>query len=330
MANDLASIPVPIVVLFVVLIACVAILAVRDHDNKRAIESLQRQYRIIGAIGETFSSIFLVHLEDLSLDVIKISPSLERIHKDHPDLLDFLIHVLCELVVPESREAAEATVDLMTFDERLRGRPFLATDVEVIDGTWYSVQVIPQHRDDSGKLIGVIVALRDVTKLKRAEELSYTDKLTGLRNRNYLEACGENLIHPGDYPASLIMADCNYLKRTNDTLGHEMGDELLRRVSKVLRDMAGFDRQVIRLGGDEFLIVCPHTDELSAAAIVDRIHRGLTRASDHTLTLSVSVGTVTVNDPATSIQQALDAADKAMYAEKKAAHEAAEAAETDR
>ena len=47
----------------------------------------------------------------------------------------------------------------------------------------------------------------------------------------YLEAESDHMIQSGDFPTSLIMADCNYLKRTNDTLGHEYGDLLLQRTS---------------------------------------------------------------------------------------------------
>ena len=48
----------------------------------------------------------------------------------------------------------------------------------------------------------------------------------------YLEAESDHMIQSGDFPTSLIMADCNYLKRTNDTLGHEYGDMLLQRTAR--------------------------------------------------------------------------------------------------
>ena len=306
------------------LVICVIVLIVRSTLDKRTLKVLQRQFRIVNAISETFSSIFLVHLEDLSMVPIKMTPNLEAIYRDHPEPLDFLIYVLCDLVVPESREVAEALVDLTTFDERLRGRSFLAADAKAEDGTWYSIQVIPQRRDADGNLLAVLVALRDVTEVKRAEELSYRDKLTGLRNRNYLEARGNDLVREADYPVSLIMADCNYLKRTNDTLGHECGDELLRRVAKAISSSVNIECPAIRLGGDEFLLICPHTDRDAADKIVARIERALSKASDDTYRLSVSFGTSQIDDPETPLEVAFKAADHAMYEEKKALHEAGE------
>ena len=105
----------------------------------------------------------------------------------------------------------------------------------------------------------VLLVSRDITSSKRAEELSYRDKLTGLYNRNYMESkSGYFAQKEADYPASLIMADCNYLKRTNDTLGHEYGNLLLKRISRIIQESIPETAMAmaIRAGGDEFLIVC--------------------------------------------------------------------------
>lgn len=99
---------------------------------------------------------------------------------------------------------------------------------------------------------------------------------------------------PVTCPVSVIMAGCNYLKRTNDTQGHEWGDKLLARVARVLVDAAGEDVLVMRIGGDEFLLVCPHTGDVEAEQLVARAKAGLAAASDEDLTLSVSFGTATV------------------------------------
>ena len=213
-------------------------------------------------------------------------------------------------------------MDIATLDERMADNAFIGVDVKVADGTWFSLQVMPQLRDKQGKLRAVLVASRNVSAMKLAEELSYRDKLTGLRNRNYLESRDGELVRAGDLPASVIMADCNYLKRTNDTLGHEWGDKLLQRVASVLRRTVPEGCLVMRIGGDEFLLVCPHMGADAANALVKRLKRALVEASDADLTLSVSFGTCTVADEATTFDEAFRAADEAMYAEKQAAHAA--------
>ena len=76
----------------------------------------------------------------------------------------------------------------------------------------------------------------------------------------------------------------------------------------------------MRIGGDEFLLVCPHMDERGAADLAKKIEAQLAAKSDDDLTLSVSLGTSTVAGPSTTFTEAFKAADEAMYVAKTAAH----------
>lgn len=163
------------------------------------------------------------------------------------------------------------------------------------------------------------MATHNISMVKHAEELSYQDKLMGLRNRNYLESRGDSLVNDG-LPVSVIMVDCNYLKRTNDLCGHEMGDELLRRTASVLRRVAGADYLPMRVGGDEFLLICPHTDRESAYDVVQGLRRSLAAASDDTLTVSVSFGVATAETPGCTLVEIYQEADCNMYQEKREVH----------
>lgn len=212
-----------------------------------------------------------------------------------------------------------ALVDISTLRDRMEGMPYLAAEVRDCRGTWYSLQVVPQHRDEQGRLESVVVATHNISMVKHAEELSYQDKLTGLRNRNYLESRGDSLVNEG-LPVSVIMLDCNYLKRTNDVRGHEMGDALLRRTASVLRRVAGGDCLPMRLGGDEFLLVCPHTDGESAHGLEQDIRLGLAAVSDEVLTVSASIGVATVETAGNTLADVYRAADHNMYREKRMVH----------
>ncbi|WP_455500818.1 diguanylate cyclase domain-containing protein [Gemmiger sp.] len=161
-----------------------------------------------------------------------------------------------------------------------------------------------------------------VTSIQHAEELSFTDKLTGLHNRNYMESRGETFMRRDDLPVSLIMADCNYLKRTNDTLGHEYGDLLLQRVARCIRESLPPDSIAMRIGGDEFLILCAHCPAQAAVRVTDAIRQKLTENSDDVLTLSVSFGAHTVETPDTPFAEAYMIADRLMYEEKQRHHKA--------
>ena len=139
----------------------------------------------------------------------------------HPEPDDFLIHVCQAIVAPESRGTTLALMDVDTLDKRLQNSTYLTEGIKSNRGVWYSLQVIPQQRDEDGHLKSVLVATRNIMAIKRAEKLSFRDRLTGLRNRNFLESRIDAFMAPGNMPLSLIMADCDRLKQVNDTMGHE-------------------------------------------------------------------------------------------------------------
>ena len=154
--------------------------------------------------------------------------------------------------------------------------------------------------------------------MKQVEELSFKDQLTGLHNRNYMESRSSQFVRSGDFPVSLIMADCNYLKRTNDTLGHKYGDLLLQRVAGVIRETIPIHHIAMRVGGDEFLILCTHCSRAEAEALVVRLRKRLAERSDETLTLSVSFGICTIEHEPFFFEQAYKKADQEMYQDKMA------------
>ena len=297
----------------------VVVLLARNIVDHRNLAEKDKQLGIINAISSTYDSTFLLHLDTLKIEGINMSPAIAKIFAEHGEAHDFMDTVCRDIVSPESREAVMALVDISTLRDRMEGVPYLAAEVRDCRGAWYSLQVVPQHRDEQGRLESVVVATHNISMVKHAEELSYQDKLTGLRNRNYLESRGDSLVNE-DLPVSVIMLDCNYLKRTNDIHGHEMGDELLRRTASVLRRVAGEDCLPMRLGGDEFLLVCPHTDGESAHGLEQDIRLGLAAVSDEVLTVSASIGVATVETAGNTLADVYRVADHNMYREKRMVH----------
>lgn len=298
----------------------VVVLLARNVVDHRNLAEKDKQLGIINAISAIYDSTFLLHLDTLEIEGINMSPAIAKIFAEHSEAYDFMDTVCRDIVSPESREAVVGLVDMKTLRDRMEGVPYLAAEVRDCRGTWYSLQVVPQHRDEQGRLESVVVATHNISMTKHAEELSYQDKLTGLRNRNYLESRGDSLVNE-DLPVSVIMLDCNYLKRTNDIHGHEMGDELLRRTASVLRQVAGEDCLPMRLGGDEFLLVCPHTDGESALGLEQDIRLGLAAVSDEVLTVSASIGVATVETAGNTLADVYRVADHNMYREKRMVHE---------
>lgn len=297
----------------------VVVLLARNIVDHRNLAEKDKQLGIINAISAIYDSTFLLHLDTLEIEGINMSPAIAKIFAEHSEAYDFMDTVCRDIVSPESREEVVGLVDMKTLRDRMEGVPYLAAEVRDCRGTWYSLQVVPQHRDEQGRLESVVVATHNISMVKHAEELSYQDKLTGLRNRNYLESRGDSLVNEG-LPVSVIMLDCNYLKRTNDIHGHEMGDELLRRTASVLLRVAGDDCLPMRVGGDEFLLVCPHTDGESALGLEQDLRLGLATVSDEALTVSASIGVATVETAGNTLADVYRIADHNMYREKRMVH----------
>ncbi len=166
----------------------------------------------------------------------------------------------------------------------------------------------------------IICYIRDVTKDKEYIEelkiLTYTDQLTELYNRHFMEEQLFELRKPENFPISIISGDLDGLKEVNDTLGHQAGDELLRRFAKILTDTHTISEEIFRIGGDEFLIIATHTDENKADKIIKKINEGIEKHNSHpssSLKISASIGYSTSAKMITNLSAMLALADKEMY-----------------
>jgi diguanylate cyclase (GGDEF)-like protein len=134
--------------------------------------------------------------------------------------------------------------------------------------------VLPGHEQDWSL---VQVALTDITARKKAEAyleyLGQHDVLTKLYNRSFYADELNRLERKGLFPITIVVADLNGLKAANDQLGHAVGDALLRRAGEVLNKAIDKPCHAARIGGDEFAILLPGTDERDAAAVVENIEK---------------------------------------------------------
>lgn len=297
---------------------CVIILMIQRHFDQLSIRKMEKQIGIINAISTSYSSTFLLHLNQNVLEPIHPSDRLMHIFEKHPDPHDFLLTVCKKEASIQYYAEIMHFLDLDTLAERLKGKQFLGNEIQDCHDAWYSILLIPQSYDAEGNILAILMTTRDITSMKQAEELSFKDKLTGMHNRNYMESHSKNFIRSDDYPVSLIMADCNYLKRTNDTLGHEYGDLLLQRIANIIQETVPEGSDAMRVGGDEFLIICPQCDSKAAHQLITAIRQKLTDRSDDTLTLSVSFGVSTTADGEFDFTQAYEQADQEMYRDKQA------------
>lgn len=160
--------------------------------------------------------------------------------------------------------------------------------------------------------------LSDITERKLAEEeiqyLSYRDQLTGLYNRRFYEKEIERLNYDEKYyPISIIMADLNGLKLTNDAFGHIVGDTLLISIAKILKKECRENDIIARIGGDEFVVLLPNTDAESTNDIINRINKAITNENTENVILSLSMGLAVKMDDFDDMNDVFKKAEDNMY-----------------
>lgn len=138
------------------------------------------------------------------------------------------------------------------------------------------------------------IIVNDITKRKQAEDrlqhLSYHDQLTQLYNRRYFEEELVRLDRKEHYPLMITIADINGLKLINDSFGHSIGDEYIKRVAKVLLKGVRKKDIVCRLAGDEFIILSPNTELETIKNIVSHIKELARNESINSVDISISFG----------------------------------------
>lgn len=180
--------------------------------------------------------------------------------------------------------------------------------------------VFPGYEDDWSM---VQVALTDITARKKAENyleyLGKHDVLTKLYNRTFYNAEINRLERNSLRPVSCVFIDMNELKTVNDRFGHDAGDDLLRRVGNILNQLIqNTPYTASRIGGDEFVILLPGTDEISLQNCIEGLFELLSVDNqfyaDYPISLSIGRATTIKNE---RIIDMLKRADQAMYSNKK-------------
>lgn len=175
--------------------------------------------------------------------------------------------------------------------------------------------------DDNGHLSHILVGTHlDVSDLKEVErkikKISYQDKLTHLYNRRYYEEQNIFIDQEINLPISLIMIDANGLKLINDAFGHQAGDELLIKSSEALRNFFRKSDLIARVGGDEFVVLLPKTEEEVALELVKRIEKSLENTSVRGIPITLSFGVATKEEPSTLLEDIYRKAENNMYQSK--------------
>ncbi len=214
---------------------------------------------------------------------------------------------------------------------------------------YLDLRVTPLY-DKAQLLNGRLMVFRDITERKRNEktlwyanerlqrqlieigllqsklrEQAIRDPLTNLFNRRYLEETLDRELARAEresYPVCIIMVDLDHFKRTNDTYGHDAGDEVLRALARTLSEQSRRGDFACRYGGEEFVIVMPNITKHTAYERAKKLRRRLNSLEIpyecHRLTTTISMGIASYPANGATRQVLLRAADQAMYGAKRA------------
>lgn len=319
-----------VVALFVFVSLGVAYLVQRAWRNQAtAMQAREQAYRTLEAeklLNQTIirSSPFAIYTRDRYGIVTAWNPAAEKLFGWRAEQ----IVGKPLLSVPTGRE--RETKELR--DRVLAGESIIGLEVQRQrkDGTLFDLSTtLAPLRDASGEVTGYLAIASDISERKAAEKriefLAYRDVLTGLPNRLLLLDRFSQAAHHADRTDSqmaLLFLDLDNFKTINDSLGHAVGDALLKEVAARLTTCVRESDTISRQGGDEFLVVLPDLRGMDAITpVLLKIREQLQQPFEfdgHELTTSASIGIAIYPDDGHDFDTLLKKADTAMYQAKDA------------
>ncbi|UFS71233.1 EAL domain-containing protein [Geomonas sp. RF6] len=225
------------------------------------------------------------------------------------------------LAHPERREELIALFGQVFQGERVSQFDSLAQHKE---GRSLNVSLTVSPMVEGGEIVGASAVVRDVTRQSELEQTikyqAYHDALTELPNRQlFMDFLALELAQArrNGKSLALLFLDLDRFKHVNDTLGHAVGDELLREVARRIRGCIRVSDTVARIGGDEFNVLMPDLTQTDDVGIVVRKILGVFEApfllADKELHVTTSIGVSMYPDDGGELDELMRKADSAMY-----------------
>ena len=290
----------------------------RDITERRQAEAYKAQ---LVAIFESSDDAIIV--KDLNGIITSWNAGAERIFGYRSS--EIIGSSILKLIPPDRHEEENGIMNLIKSGKRVDhfetvrwGKGKKPIDVSV---------TISSVKDSDGNIIGASKIARDITQRKESQEriayLAHYDPLTGLPNRALLADRMKTAIGNASrysFRFALLFVDLDRFKPINDSLGHEIGDKLLKIVAERMQSTVRQTDTVSRLGGDEFVVLLSRIQAASdAARVAENIIAALSQPyhiEQHELVLTASIGISIYPDSGKDASSLLRSADEAMYSAK--------------
>ena len=295
-------------------------LETKVRQRTQQLQSSEQKYR---SLVENLRDEYFFYKHDLDGVFTYLSPSFTSILGYNTK--DCLVHYSKFL----SQSADNKKVYEYT-EQSIKGEKVPAYEIEAIDkqGGKHRLEILetPLY-NEQGQCIGVDGIAHDITLLKQTQQrlnwLSYYDDLTGLANRRLFKDRLEqiiNLSHRRKQSMALLFLDLDRFKIVNDSLGHAVGDEVLKETAERLKQQIRDSDVSARMGGDEFTLILPDTGAKAAENVAKKVLESLLTPyvlNNQKFILGSSIGIAIYPKDATDGVKLLQLADAAMYKAKK-------------
>ncbi len=276
--------------------------------------------QLLDAVVRIFDNVnlinFITRTETSLKSLKKNSLSIDFVNQSHT-----VVNTrLQKYIIAEQHEQFMEFTNLRTLRERLICRNIISEDFISSESGWIRAQYITVSTDDNGLPSAVIYITRNVDSEKKKEayllEISMTDALTGMYNRRSYDK-DKLAIKSSPLPENLVLfsMDDNNLKTVNDTLGHNIGDELIKNASRCLSAAIGPLGTVYRVGGDEFFAIATSDDPEKIRKDISELTKNYDGTYPNKLNISVGYASLRAH-PEASFDELENLADVNMYEEK--------------
>ncbi len=284
---------------------------------------LEEYLKIIVAIGKVFNFSMFIDVKDRTYRMISSNEYVDMVPKD-PDAIQFLKNNVASSVAESFRQDLYDWLDMDKILEAVEEHGRTTKEFYSESASrWFEGIFMVGDRNEDGTLSHLVYGCQDTTeaklqslaqqkKISEFETEIYTDSLSKIRNRKFLD---EKLVY--EPCKAVVMADIDLFKTINDTAGHQYGDEAIQKVARILEHSVRKEDVVLRYGGDEFMMVFFDITSEDLKNKLTQLKSALTEIEienypDIKLTMSfgAAFGTELVNN-------LIPTADKALYESKK-------------